>query len=216
MKIENEVTGKIVVRNASYIIVDLFSNGIKIDWLALDYNKNLIDVEMDDSVRTLLNIGDSYDDYLKLIADLGLKIPPIYKRHWTPKIGEDYFHIDFEGESCANYIANCGYNEVDKKREENYNMFPTRELAKKVENLSKLGKLIFIWQYSNDCLFVPNWKDNNQPKYYIKYDHSDNTVDYYYGMKYALDSVYFDTEEQIQSFIKMYSEEIKKIMGVKS
>ena len=51
-------------------------------------------------------------------------------------------------------------------------------------------------------------------KYYIKYDHPDNTVDYYYGMKYPLDSAYFDTEEQIQSFLKMYSEEIKKIIGV--
>ena len=52
-------------------------------------------------------------------------------------------------------------------------------------------------------------------KYYIKYDHPGNAVDYYYGIEYQSDTVYFETEKQTQAFIDMYEKEIKKIMEVK-
>ena len=40
-----------------------------------------------------------------------------------------------------------------------YRMFPNKELAEKSENLSKLNRLILLWQYANNCLFEPNWED---------------------------------------------------------
>ena len=72
-----------------------------------------------------------------------------------------------------------------------------------------------MWQYANDCLFEPDWLDDIQQKYYIIYDSRDKNACYYYGITAQLDTVYFETEEQTKAFIDMYSEEIKKIMGVK-
>ena len=113
-----------------------------------------------------------------------------------------------------NYIANFGYNEVDQKRYENYNAFPTMELAEKAVNLSKLGRLILLWQYANDCLFEPDWKNNSQRKHFIKHDHINNTISCNFSITAQLDTVYFETEEQVEAFIKAYDKEIKKIMGV--
>ena len=109
---------------------------------------------------------------MQIIKELELEIPKSYRRHWTPKTGEDYFYIDFEGEVCPNYISSYfGYNEGDRRRCENFNMFPTREFAEKEVNLSKLGRLILLWQYANDCLFEPDWKDGDTKKYFIRYDY---------------------------------------------
>ena len=143
-----------------------------------------------------------------------MEIPPTYKRHWTPKTGEDYFYIDFKGEVCPNYIANFGYNKVDQKRYENYNMFPTRELAEKTINISKLGRLILLWQYTNDCIFEADWKDGDTKKYFIRYDYINEEVCYGYNVTIPSDTLYFETIEQVETFIEMYETEIKKIMEV--
>ena len=87
---------------------------------------------------------------------------------------------------------------------------PTRELAEKGKNLSKLDRLILLWQYANGCLFTPDWKNNSQRKYYIKHDHSNNTIYYCFSITAQLDTVYFETEEQAEEFVKMYETEINK------
>ena len=197
------------------IVVDLFSNGVKLDWFELNYKHKSINVELSKRMGKILGINvTEYLDYMKLIADLGLEIPPTYKRHWTPKTGEDYFYIDFKGEVCPNYIANFGYNKVDQKRYENYSMFPTRELAEKGKNLSKLGKLVLLWQYANDCIFETDWKDGDTKKYFIRYDYIKEEVCHGYNVTIPSDTLYFETKEQVEAVIKVYDKEIKKIMGV--
>ena len=214
MKIEIDITGTLRIDSEKEIVVDLFSNGVKLDWFELNYKHKEINVELSKDTGKILGINvTEYLDYMKLIDDLGLKMSPTYKRHWAPKTGEDYFYIDFEGEVCPNYIANFGYNEVDKKRYENYNMFPTRELAEKTINISKLGRLILLWQNANDCLFTPDWKNNSQRKYFIRYDYIKEEVCYDYNVTISSDTLYFKTMEQVEAFIDMYSEEINKIMG---
>ena len=214
MKIEIDITGTLRIDSEKEIVVDLFSNGVKLDWFELNYKHKEINVELSKDTGKILGINvTEYLDYMKLIDDLGLKMSPTYKRHWAPKTGEDYFYIDFEGEVCPNYIANFGYNEVDKKRYENYNMFPTRELAEKTINISKLGRLILLWQNANDCLFTPDWKNNSQRKYFIRYDYIKEEVCYDYNVTISLDTLYFETSEQVEAFIEMYETEIKKIMG---
>ena len=151
---------------------------------------------------------------MKLIADLGLEIPPTYKRHWAPKTGECYFYIDSEGEVCPNYFADFGCNEVDRRRRENFNMFPTRELAEKTINISKLGRLILLWQYTNDCIFEADWKDGDTKKYFIRYDYIKEEVCHDYNVTIPSDTLYFETKEQVEAFIEMYETEIKKIMEV--
>ena len=216
MKKEFEITGILrVVEKETWNVVDLFSNGVKLGEFVFNPKHKSINVELSKCMGKILGINvTEYLDYMKLIADLGLEIPKSYKKHWTPKTGEDYFYIDFEGEVCPNYIANFGYNKVDQKRYENYNMFPTRELAEKTINVSKLGRLILLWQYANDCLFTPDWLDGLQWKYYITYDSRDEHACYDYSLRHKSKNIYFETSEQAKAFIDMYSEEIKKIMGV--
>ena len=219
MKIENEITGILrVVEKETWNVVDLFSNNVKLGEFVFNPKHKSINVELSKCMGEILGINvTEYLDYIKLISDLGLEIPKSYRRHWTPKTGEDYFYINFEGfegEVCPNYIANLGYNEVDRRRCENFNMFPTRELAEKTINISKLGRLILLWQYANDCLFEADWKDGDTKKYFIRYDYIKEEVCHYYNVTIPSDTLYFETVEQVEAFIEMYETEIKKIMGV--
>ena len=215
MKIEIEITGILKIDSEKEIVVDLFSNGVKLDWFELNYKHKSINVELSNDIGKILKVDvNDYFDYIKLLDELGLEIPKSYRRHWTPKTGEDYFYVDFEGKVCPNYIANCGYNEVDRRRCENFNMFPARELAEKTINVSKLGRLILLWQYANDCVYEPDWKDGDTKKYFIRYDYIKEEVGYYYNVTIPSDTVYFQTKEQSEAFIEMYETEIKKSMGV--
>ena len=219
MKIEIEITGILrVVEKETWNVVDLFSNDVKLGEFVFNPKHKSINVELSKCMGKILGINvTEYLDYMKLIADLGLEIPKSYRRHWTPKTGEDYFYINFEsfeGEVCPNYIANLGYNEVDRRRCENFNMFPTRELAEKTINISKLGRLILLWQNANDCLFTPDWKDGDTKKYFIRYDYIKEEVCHDYNVTIPSDTLYFETIEQVKTFIEIYETEIKKIMGV--
>ena len=215
MKKNIEITGILKIDSEKEIVVDLFSNGVKLDWFELNYKHKSINVELSDNIGKILKVDvNDYFDYIKLLDELGLEIPKSYRRHWTPKTGEGYFYIDFEGEVCPNYIANFGYNKVDQKRYENYNMFPTRELAEKTINISKLGRLILLWQYTNDCIFEADWKDGDTKKYFIRYDYIKEEVCHGYNVTIPSDTLYFETIEQVETFIEMYETEIKKIMEV--
>ena len=214
MKKNIEITGEIADVTGSYVGISLhICSDIK-DFFAVDTKEKEITTRMNATTKILLNIEHTYEDYMTLITDLGLEIPPTYKRHWTPKTGERYFYIDSQGEVYPNYIANFGYNEVDQKRYENYNAFPTMELAEKAVNLSKLGRLILLWQYANDCIFETDWKDGDTKKYFIRYDYIKEEVCHDYNVTIPSDTLYFETAEQVEAFIEMYSEEIKKSMGV--
>ena len=216
MKKSIEITGTLrVEEKETWIVVDLFGNDVKLGEFVFNPKHKSINVELGKDMGKLLNINvTEYLDYMKLIADLGLEyMAKNYRRHWTPKTGEDYFYINFEGEVCPNYIANFGYNEVDQKRYENYNMFPARELAEKGKNLSKLGRLVLLWQYANDCIFEPDWLDGDTKKYFIRYDYMNGEVCYHYNVTIPSDTLYFETVEQVKTFIEMYETEIKEIMG---
>ena len=153
-----------------------------------------------------------YEDYIKLIEDLDLGIPESYKKHWTPSENETFYFVT----QYSSVNMSFDDEELHKKAMliKNYNIFPNKELAEKAVNLSKLGRLILLWQYANDCILTPDWKNHNQRKYFIKHDHINNTISYCFGITAQLDTVHFKTKEQVEAFIEMYSEEIKKIMGV--
>ena len=212
MKIENEITGHVKIHTSSRLQIELWVKDEQVDFFTLDLVNKKVQNHLN-STKLLLDVS-AYDDYIKLLDDLGLEVPLADKRHWTPKIGEGYFYINSEGEVCPNYIANFGYNEVDQKRYENYNMFPARELAEKAANLSKLDRLILLWQYANDCMFDPDWSSDDRAKYHVMYDNVDKKVSCDYNNNLQSDTVYFKTEEQARAFVIMYEKEIKEIMGV--
>ena len=154
MKIENEITGEIDEVIESYVGISLhICSDIK-DFFAVDTEEKEILTRLNATTKILLKMEHTFEDYMQLIKDLGLEIPSKWKKHWAPKTGECYFYIDSEGEVCPNYFADFGCNEVDRRRRENFNMFPTRELAEKAVNLSKLERMILLWQYANDNISV--------------------------------------------------------------
>ena len=217
MKIENEVTGEIEVIESAYVGIRLHIcsfDGIT-DFFAVDTKEKEIITRLNSTTKILLKIEHTFEDYMQLIKDLGLEIPSKWKKHWTPTLKVStlgYYFIDSKGQVEVNRLSNSTF---DNELVANFNIFPNKELAEKAVNLSKLERLILLWQYANDCLFEPDWKNNSQRKYYIKHDHINNTISYNYGITAQLDTVYFETEEQVKTFIKAYDKEIKKIMGVR-
>ena len=215
MKIEIEITGILKIDSEKEIVVDLFSNGVKLDWFELNYKHKSINVELSDNIGKILKVDvNDYFDYMKLLDELGLEIPESYKKHWTPTLKDGtlwcYF-VNSVGEIEGNWLSNSTFN---NKLVANFNIFPNKELAEEAVNLSKLERLILLWQYTNDCIFETDWKNHNQRKYFIKHDHINNTISYCFGITAQLDIVYFETSEQVKTFIEMYETEIKKSMGV--
>ena len=214
MKIENEITGEIAEEIESYVGIRLHICDEITDFFAVDTKEKEIITRLNATTKILLKIEHTYDDYIKLLDDLGLDIHNEHQEYWTPKIGEGYFYVDSSGEICPDTIHKTGYYKTDIKRYENYNAFPSLELAEKALNLSKLDRLILLWQYKNDCLFTPDWKNVDQPKHSViyVYVHNKLRVDTVYTVRE--NKFYFETKEQAEEFVKMHSEEIKKIMAV--
>ena len=214
MKIENEVTGEIAEVIESYVGIRLHIcsfEGIT-DFFAVDTKEKEIITKLNETTKILLKIEHTYEDYMKLITDLGLEIPSKWKKHWTPAEEWSYYSID-QGGSVEGLES---YEELSRARfrKENYNVFPTRELAEKAVNLSKLERMILLWQYANGCLFEPVWNNKRSRKHYFYYSHNLERIlvgDYF---DFQDDILYFETEEQTKAFVDMYSEEIKKSMRV--
>ena len=214
MKIEIEITGILrVVEKETWNVVDLFSNDVKLGEFVFSSKHKSINVELSKCMGKILGINvTEYLDYMKLIEYLGLEIPGKYQKHWIPAEEWDYYSIGQGGN--VEGLGNYGELSSARFRKENYNAFPTRDLAEKGKNLSKLGRLVLLWQYANDCLFEPDWLDGDTKKYFIRYDYIKEEVCHDYNVTIPSDTLYFETAEQVKTFIEMYETEIKKIMGV--
>jgi hypothetical protein len=214
MNINTKVTS-VVHEKGEYLTVDLFFNNPHVDRFIINIIKKEIILEMHIDTRRALNIENTYEDYMKLLKDLGptnLEIPEEFKKHWTPKDNDTYYFLNRLGEVVLDTDINSFFQIGIL---ENYNAFPTEELAEKAINLSKLGRLILLWQYANDCLFEPDWLDGIQYKYYIIYDSRDENACYDYSLRQKSNNIHFETSEQVKTFIDMYEAEIKELMNIK-
>ena len=214
MNINTKVTAHIS-KNGEYLTVYLYFNNTRVDHFIVNTIEKEIIFGMQRDTKVLLNIEDTYEDYMKLLKDLGptnLEIPEEFKKHWTPKDNDTYYFLNRLGEVVLDTDINSFFQIGIL---ENYNAFPTEELAEKSIKSSKLGRLILLWQYTNNCIFTPDWDNFDQPKQSIIYDelYKDLRVDMSYVVKG--DKVYFETEEQAQAFIDMYEAEIKELMNIK-
>ena len=214
MNINTKVTS-VVHEKGEYLTVDLFFNNPHVDRFIINIIKKEIILEMHIDTRRALNIENTYEDYMKLLKDLGptnLEIPEEFKKHWTPKDNDTYYFLNRLGEVVLDTDINSFFQIGIL---ENYNAFPTEELAEKSIKSSKLGRLILLWQYANDCLFEPDWLDGIQQKYYIIYDSRDENACYDYSLKQKSNNIHFETSEQVKTFIDMYEAEIKELMNIK-
>ena len=212
MKIEIEITGHVKIHTTSRLQIELGIKDEQVDFFTLDLEKETVVIHVEKSTRVLLGMRRVYEDYIKLIADLGFE-PESYKKHWTPSENETFYFVT----QYSSVNMSFDDEELHKKAMliKNYNVFPTRELAEKSVNLSKLGRLILLWQYANDCAFEPDWLDDTQYKYYIIYDSRDKNACYDYSFRQKSKNIHFGTAEQIKTFIEMYEAEIKELMNIK-
>ena len=219
MKLDWEITGEakgVTYNNTGNAVftVELFFNKESIGYMNLGLDNERVGNSFSAIGEYFLkyfDVAPNFRGYKAFLGLLGIEIPEFRLPHWTPaKNSNVYVITDSEIEQANSDRARYRI----KKACLNYNVFPGLELAERAINLSKLGRLILLWQYANDCIFTPNWKNNSQRKYCIKHDHINNTIISYFVITAQLDTVYFETEGQTEAFIKVYDEKIKKIMGV--
>lgn len=214
-----EITGtKRDVADKHDLIVDLYLEGCDQDWdsFGVDTLTKETTIHLRKGTAHILNVSNTYEDYMRLLEELELERPKQQSmEYWKPKINEGYSYFDSCGGIGGDFIEKGGYCQLDKKRIENYNAFPSKELAQKAVNLSKLGRLILLWQYSNDCIFYPDWSDVWEDRYLVFYSNTEKKLLLQHTQSSQEMLVYFKSKEQAQAFVEMYDKEIKKIMGVK-
>ena len=215
MKLDWEITGEAKgVDIYEVFSVELFLNDSSVGFLNMNLETERVDNSLDfesSMIFDFFDIEENFRGYKAFLGLLGIEVPELSLAHWTPNKNSNVYVItDSEIE-----LASSDRAEI-KKACLNYNVFPGLALAERAKNLSKLDRLILLWQYANDCLFEPDWKNDSQRKYFIKHYHNNNTISFDFGMTAQLDTVHFETSEQVKAFIEIYDKEIKKIMGVKS
>ena len=213
MKLDWEITGEAKgVDIYEVFSVELFLNGSSVGFLNMNLETEKVDNSLDfesSMIFDFFDIAENFRGYKAFLGLLGIEVPKLSLAHWTPaKNSKAYVVVDSEIEQASSDRAEV------KKACLNYNVFPGLELAERAINLSKLDRLILLWQYKNNCLFTPNWKNVDQPKHSVIYVemHKELKSDTIYIVREH--KTYFETTEQAQAFIDVYSEEIKKIMGV--
>ena len=118
-----------------------------------------------------------------------------------PRPGEQYWFVDTDG-----YVvyAHWDDNTIDNYRKDFLRIFKTKKECKRYLEIQKAFK-------EESKNFEPNWKDGNQDKYYLYYDHSDNCVevDLYVGVQETI--LFFESREVLEELIERFGEgDIKK------
>lgn len=118
-----------------------------------------------------------------------------------PRLGEQYWFVD----SVGNVFGDCWYDSMaDNYRKDFLRIFKTKEECKRYLEIQKAFK-------EESKNFEPNWKDGNQDKYYLYYDHSGNCVEvnWYVGVQETI--LFFESREVLEELIARFGEEdIKK------
>ena len=220
MRLGWEITGEakeVAYNNGDGIfVVELFLKGINMGFLRLNLETEEVDNcfrytgEISEYFLEYFDVAPNFRDYKAFLNGLGIEIPKLSLAHWTPNKYSKVYSI--VGNEIIGQVS--GDRAEIKKACLSYNVFPTRELAERAENLSKLDRLILLWQYKNDCLFIPDFKNIDQPKHSVIYVQMYKELRAYTIYTVREHKVYFETKEQAEKFVNIYSKEIKKIMGV--
>ena len=213
MRLEWEITGEAKGVNSNNVFsVELFLNDSSVGFLDMNLGTERVDNSLDwesSMIFDFFDIAENFRGYKAFLGLLGIEVPELSLAHWTPSKNSNVCVI------VDSEIGHASSDKVEiKKACLNYNVFPSLELAERAINLSKLDRLILLWQYKNNCLFVPDWKDDDQPKHSISYNSVEDIVIIEPGYSIRQVKTYFEKRAQVAKFIKAYDKEIKKIMGV--
>ena len=197
----------------SYFTVFLRSNGRVLDSFDMTTENQEILTELREGTLILLGIHNSTQRYLELISELGLELPKPWHKYWKPYNLKKYWSIsDYDNITDKTYYY---LPQEEKMVVTRYNMFPTKELAERAVNLSELGRLMLLWQYANDCVYEPDWKQDTE-KWFLSYDIFQHQFMYEVTSTMHTDLIYFETKTQLEKFGDMNGMEILRLLGVKS
>ena len=214
MKLDWEITGEAKGVNSYKVFsVELFLNDSSVGFLNMNLETEKVDNSLDfesSMIFDYFDVAPNFRGYKAFLNLLGIEVPKLSLSHWTPEKYSMVYVID--GNEIIGQVS--GDRAEIKRACLSYNVFPSGELAERAENLSKLDRLILLWQYKNDCLFIPEWNNIDQPKHSVIYVemYKELRADTIYTVREH--KTYFETAEQVKTFIKAYDKEIKKIMGV--
>lgn len=213
--IERVITGYIQEWGTgnSYFTVFLRSNGRVLDSFDMTTENQKILTKLKEETLILLGIDNSPQCYLELISELGLELPKPWHKYWKPYDLKKYWSIsDYDNITDKTYYY---LPQEEKTVVTRYNMFPTKELAERAVNLSELGRLMLLWQYANDCVYEPDWKQDTE-KWFLSYDIFQHQLMYEVTATMHNDLIYFETKTQLEKFGDMNGMEILRLLGVKS
>ena len=213
--IERVITGYIQEWGTgnSYFTVFLRSNGRVLDSFDMTTENQKIRTKLREETLILLGIDNSTQCYLELISELGLELPKPWHKYWKPYDLQKYWSIsDYDNITDKTYYY---LPQEEKMVVTRYNMFPTKELAERAVNLSELGRLMLLWQYANDCVYEPDWKQDTE-KWFLSYDIFQHQLMYEVTATMHNDLIYFETKTQLEKFGDMNGMEILRLLGVKS
>lgn len=118
-----------------------------------------------------------------------------------PRLGEQYWFVD----SAGNVFGDCWYDSmVDNCRKDFLRIFKTKKECERYLEIQKAFK-------GESKKFESNWKDCDSRKYYLFYDHNDNSIKIGYLLTIQFKSLFFESREVLEELISRFGEEdIKK------
>lgn len=118
-----------------------------------------------------------------------------------PKYGQAYWFVETDGYVVYAY---WGDNTTDNHRKDFLRVFKTQKECKRYLEIQKAFK-------EKSKNFEPNWKDVNQTKYCLYYDHGENSFKISWSIRCRQAILYFESREVLEELISRFGkEDIKK------
>lgn len=118
-----------------------------------------------------------------------------------PRLGDQYWFVDTDGYVVYSYWDD---NTTSDYRKDFIRIFKTKKECERYLEIQKAFK-------EESKKFEPNWKDCDSRKYYLFYDHNDNSIKIGYLLTIQFKSLYFESREVLEELISRFGEEdIKK------
>ena len=102
------------------------------------------------------------------------------------------------------------YIKSETLKTKDYNNFHTEEYVKEYTEKSREIAMLLHCKWYIDRCYIPNWKDRDEIKYCVVYNHNKKSyvLDYFYDTKYP--TVYFSTKQAAQKAADWMNEHYKR------
>lgn len=127
-------------------------------------------------------------------------------RYFFPKEGEDYWYVLQDGHVSFNYSYNSDFDRSVILQ----GVYRTEEEAKLAS--AKQRAIVACWKWAQEnAPFEPEWGDEGQTKFSVKFDHDEKIfwVDYCCDYQDQFTLPYFKSEKDCEAFINANKEHLE-------